>query len=135
MVFDEDPVLQTDFWMQAHGITMIFWGNCDLTDDDGKYQGQFNEWDVYITFPLKNFGPLSLGGELDYLNFPSSSGMGGASTSEISAWLSGSFIGSPNLQIYWDVWQYHGIYANVSFSHSFDLMMGNLSLSTALGWG
>ena len=135
LVFDEDPVLQPDFWMQAYGITMIFWGNMDLTDQDGEYLGQFNEWDTFIDFSLGSYGAMIFGGGLYYLNFPSSSGEEGPSTAEVSAWISGDITGSPALTIYWDIWQYHGIYANLNLSHGINFGPGNLSVSSSLGWG
>ena len=135
MVFDDKPVLQTDLWMQIHGISMVFWGNMSLTDESDDFEGQFNEWDVYISFPIKSIEFLTLGAEIDYLSFPSASGVQGASTAEVSAWLSGSVLTSPRLQIFWDVWQYHGLYCNFSLSHELKFGPGLLDLKTGLGWG
>jgi hypothetical protein len=135
LVFDENPVLQTDLWMWVHGVTMIFWGNCDLTDQDDDFEGQFNEWDVYITFPIKHFGSFQFGGELDYLSFPSSSGMEGAATSEISLWCDADLPGYPRLQVFWDIWAWHGIYANLNAYHSVTLGSNALLLSSGIGWG
>lgn len=135
LVFDEDPVLQMDVWTQARGLTLTFWGNMDLTDEEGNYQGQFNEWDTYIDFNIASWGPASFGGGLYYLNFPSSSGQEGSTTAELSAWIAGNVVGSPTLTLYWDIWQHHGIYANFSLWHGLDLGPGQLSMSTGLGWG
>jgi len=135
LVFDEKPVLQTDVWMEVDGISMVFWGNCDLTDEDNEFIAQYNEWDVYLSFPLKSYKYLTLGGEIDYLSFPSSSGFSGASTSEISGWVETNFPGSPRLQVFWDVWQWHGIYANFSVTHSLELGPGVLIFNGAAGWG
>ncbi len=135
MVFDEDPVMQTDLWMSVKNVTLVFWGNCDLTDTEGDFQGQYNEWDVYISFPLKSFGAVTLGGELDYLSFPSSSGMEGAVTSELSLWVTADAPFSPRLQIFRDIWAWHGVYANLSLNRSREIGPGTLSISSSLGYG
>ena len=134
LVFDEDLVLQPDIWLQGYGITMTFWGNMDLTDPDGNYEGQFNEWDTMIDFPLPGVGPVSFSGELWYGSFPNSSGQG-SSTAELLLWASGDLIGSPTIGVYWDIWQLHGIYVDMSLSHAAALGAGNLFLSTGMGWG
>jgi hypothetical protein len=133
--FDDKPVLQTDLWMEVHGISAVFWGNMSLTDESDEFEGQFNEWDVYISFPVKSVEYLTLGGEIDYLSFPSSSGAQGASTAEVSAWISGNILTSPKLQVFWDVWQYHGLYANLSLSHGIEFGPGLLNMCGGIGWG
>ncbi len=135
LVFDENPVLQTDLWMEVHGISMVFWGNVDLQDDEDDFDGRFNEWDVYITFPIKNFGPASVGGEIDYLSFPSSSWQNGFGTSEISTWIRADIFGSPTVQVFWDIWQYHGIYANLNISQMQSVGPGDIDVSAGIGWG
>jgi hypothetical protein len=135
IVFDEGPVMQTDLWMSVQGVTMVFWGNCDLTDEKGGFQGQYNEWDVFITFPLKSFGPIAAGVELDYLSFPSPSGMEGAVTSEVSVWFTADAVVSPKLQIFRDIWAWHGVYGNLILNHARQIGPGALSLWSAIGYG
>lgn len=134
MVWDEDPVLQPDLWMNVGRLTMTFWGNMDLTDPDGGFEGQFNEWDAYIDVNLGARGPLVFGAGLYYMNFLESSGLG-LSTTELGASASANVIGRPTLALFWDIWHYHGVYANVGLSH--DIVMGPSALSLAIssGWG
>lgn len=133
--FDDKPVLQADLWVEVHGISMVFWGNMSLTDGDDEFEGQFNEWDVYISFPVESTEYLKFGGEIDYLSFPTSSGVAGVNTAEVSAWISAKIQTSPRIQIFWDVWQYHGIYAQISLSHELAFGPGQLTLDGGLGWG
>jgi hypothetical protein len=135
MVFDDKPVLQADLWMEAHGISMVFWGNMSLIDETDDFEGQFNEWDVYIAFPIKSIESLTFGAEIDYLSFPSASGTQGASTAEVSGWISGNVAATPRLQVFWDIWQYHGLYANLSLSHELEIGSGLLNMEGGLGWG
>jgi len=135
MIFDEKPVLQPDIWMSVHGVSMCFWGNMSLTDNDDEFEGQFNEWDVYITFPLKTFGPVSLSGELDYLSFPSPSWTAGAGTAELAGHANLDVIGSPTMSLFWDVWQFHGLYGRLNLSQALDFTAGVMDISGDLGWG
>ncbi|MCX6640610.1 MAG: hypothetical protein NTW14_09035 [bacterium] len=134
LIFDADPVLQPDVWLQSHGLKMTFWGSMDLTDEDKKFQGQFNEWDTYLDFAGLSWKKLSWGGGVAYESFPDAAG-NGTSTAEISTWLSGDVPGEPTLSVYWDIWQLHGVYVNGSLSHSLELGPGELGVSTAAGWG
>jgi hypothetical protein len=134
MVWDEDPVLQPDLWMTVGRLTMTFWGSMDLTDAGGDFEGQFNEWDGYIDVDLGARGPLSFGAGMYYMNFLGSSGFG-SSTAELGASTSADVIGNPTLRAYWDIWQYHGVYANMSLSHDVALGPSALSLSASAGWG
>jgi hypothetical protein len=134
MVWDEEPVLQPDLWMTVGRLTMTFWGSMDLTDSGGDFEGQFNEWDGYIDVDLGALGPLTFGSGLSYLNFFAPSGVG-SSTTEISASAIVNIIGNPTLTAYWDIWQYHGVYANMSLSHDIAVGPSALSLSLSAGWG
>ncbi|TKJ39065.1 hypothetical protein CEE37_11620 [candidate division LCP-89 bacterium B3_LCP] len=134
IVFDENPVLQPDIWMETHGISMTFWGSYDLTDENGKHPGNFHEWDVFLDFYLGNYKTFSFGGEFFYGSFPTSSGLG-SSTAEIAAWVTGDIFTSPTLMIYWDIWQLHGVYADFCLSEDITVGPGNLFLSSSLGWG
>ncbi len=135
LVFDPDPVLQTDVWMQVRGITLTFWGNLDLTDADGQFSGQFNEWDTFLETAFCNCGGLTLGGGLYYNSFPGSSGWG-SSTAEIGGWVSGSSLpAAPTVAAFWDVWQLHGVYANLSLSQTLPAGPGTFCFTTSTGWG
>lgn len=134
LVYDQDPVLQPDIWMSAGRVTLCFWGSHDLTDEDGKYPGNYHEWDVFLDVILADLGLWSLTAELFYGSFPTSSGIG-SSTAEIGLFVTGHVSGSPMLQVYWDIWQLHGIYVNYSLSHAFSLGPGMLSGYASLGWG
>lgn len=134
LVWDEDPVLQPDLWMSVARFTMTFWGSMDLTNADGDFEGQFNEWDGYIDVNLGSPGPLTFGVGIYYMNFLESSGVG-TSTAELSASASADVFGNPTLTLFWDIWQYHGIYANVGLSHDVALGPGDLSLSLSTGRG
>ena len=134
MVWDEDPVLQPDLWLIVGRLTMTVWGNMDLTDDDGDVEGQFNEWDGYIDVNLGARGPLSFGAGLYLMDFIEPSGVG-STTVELGASASADVIGNPTLAVYWDIWMYHGLYANMSLSHDVALGPSALSLSASAGWG
>ncbi len=134
LVFDEDPVLQTDFWMQYGRLTMTFWGNCDLTDEENDFLGQFNEWDTFINLDLGQRGPFLFGGGFYYNSFPASSGFG-SSTAEVEGCVAIDVPTSPTLHGYWDIWQLHGVYFSGDLSQGFDWGPGSLCASAHLGWG
>lgn len=131
LVYDEDPVLQPDIWISTGRVMLCFWGSHDLTDEGGKYPGNYHEWDVFLDVILADFGLWSLTGELFYGSFPTSSGIG-SSTAEIGLFINGNFT---SLQAYWDIWQLHGIYVNYNLSYAFNLGPGMLSGYVGLGWG
>jgi hypothetical protein len=131
LVYDEDPVLQPDIWMSVKGITLCFWGSYDLTGEDGKFPGDYHEWDVFIDAQLGQLGPWSITGELFYGSFPTSSGAG-SSTAEIGVIVSGNV---STLRFFWDIWQLHGVFIDYSVSHGVTLGRGILTGNATLGWG
>jgi len=134
IVYDEGAVLQPDFWIQARGITMTFWGSLDVKDENGDHLWQFNEWDTFLDVTMGGYGPVWFGGGLYYNSFPASSGEG-LSTAEVAAWASGDVAGSPTIIVYWDIWALHGVYVNFNLSQDVDIGPGNLALSAGVGWG
>jgi hypothetical protein len=131
LVYDEDPVMQPDIWMSTRGVTLCFWGSYDLTGEDGKFPGDYHEWDVFLDIELGRLGPWSITGELFYGSFPTSSGIG-SSTAEIGAIIRGNF---STIRFFWDIWQLHGVYVDYSVSHGVSLGRGILTGNATLGWG
>lgn len=134
MVWDEDPVLQPDLWMTVSRLTMTFWGNMDLTRSNGDFEGQFNEWDTFITADVYSGKIVEVGGGIYYNSFPTSSGSG-TSTAEVAGQLTVHVPGSPTIAAYWDIWQLHGVYLNFGFSQELQIGAGTLSTLAACGWG
>jgi len=128
----DDWVWQPGVSITYEGLTGGFWGNLDLTNEEGE-SGEFIEYDYYVDYSgqLTDVVGFSVGGI--YYYFP-----GGDATTELYWGFSFDVPASPAITVYHDIDEVDGTYAAVSVGHSFenpgDLPFG-VDLGATLGWG
>lgn len=128
----DDWVFQPGVSVTYQGLTGGFWGNLDLTDENGQC-GEFIEYDCYVDYSgqiTETIG-FSVGGI--YYDFPGAEG-----TTELYWGFNFDVPASPAITVYHDVDEVDGTYAAFSIGHSFedlgDLPFG-VDLGASLGWG
>jgi hypothetical protein len=136
----DDWVLQPGASIGYKGITASFWGNLDLTDENGN-KGEFSEIDLTLDYsgqvPGIDLVSYSLG-VINY-NFPAS---GADDTWEIYGGLGLDIPASPSVTVYHDVDEVQGTYVSFGIGHSFENLFKidsdtgvGLDLSASIGWG
>jgi hypothetical protein len=132
----DDWVLQPGASVGYKDLTASFWGNLDLTDENG-YKGQFSEVDLTLDYsgqvPVTDILSYSVG--VIYYDFPAS---GGADTWEIYWGLGLDVPASPSVTVYHDVDEVNGTYLSLGVGHSIknltELGLG-IDLGASIGWG
>jgi hypothetical protein len=128
----DDWVWQPGVSITYQGLTGGFWGNLDLTNEEGE-SGEFIEYDYYVDYSgqVTDVIGFSVGGI--YYYFP-----GGEATTELYWGFSFDVPASPAITFYHDVDEVDGTYAALSVGHSFEnpgeLPFG-VDLGANLGWG
>jgi hypothetical protein len=137
----DDWVLQPGAYVGYKGITASFWGNLDLTDENG-HQGEFSEIDLTLDYSGKVPGTDLVSYSLGVINYDFPVSGGSDDTWEIYWGFGLDVLASPSLTVYHDVDEVKGTYVSFGLGHSFenliklDLGVGlGLDLSASIGWG
>jgi uncharacterized protein (TIGR02001 family) len=129
----------TDDWVFQPGVSATyggwtggFWGNLDLTDENGE-SSEFIEYDWYVDYSgqVNDTIGYSVGGI--YYHFP-----GGEATTEIYAGLSLDVVANPSVTVYYDIDEVDGAYVAFGIGHTFEDLENlpfDIDLSANLGWG
>jgi uncharacterized protein (TIGR02001 family) len=129
----------TDGWVfqpgvsgSCYGATLGYWGNLDLTDDNGE-SGEFIEHDWYVDYYRQLTERIGVSVGAIYYVFPSA-----GETTELYWGLNFDVPAGPAITVYHDVDAIDGTYASLSVGHSVDppenLPFG-IDLGASLGWG
>ena len=132
----DDWVLQPGANVSYKGLTASFWGNLDLTDENGD-QGEFSEIDWTLDYSGQVPGVDVLSYSLGFINydFPAS---GADDTWEIYWGFGLDVMASPSVTVYHDVDEVDGTYVSFGIGHSFESLneLGlGVDLSASIGWG
>lgn len=133
----DDWVLQPGAYVSYKDITASFWGNLDLTDENG-YQGEFSEIDLTLDYSGQVPGVDLLSYSLGFINydFPVSGGVD--DTWEVYWGFGLDVPASPSVTVYHDVDEVNGTYLSFGIGHSIEnlteLGLG-VDLSASIGWG
>lgn len=133
----DDWVLQPGAYVSYNGLTASFWGNLDLTDENG-YQGEFSEIDLTLDYTgqVPDVDILSYSiGVINY-DFPVNSGFD--DTWEVYWGFGLDVVASPSVTVYHDVDDVQGTYVSFGVSHSIENLADSglgLDLGASLGWG
>ena len=133
----DDWVLQPGAYVSYSGLTASFWGNLDLTDENG-YKGEFSEIDLALDYSGQMPDVDILSYSLGFINydFPVSGGFD--DTWEVYWGFGLDVPASPSVTVYHDVDEAAGTYVSFGIGHSMenltDLGIG-VDLSASIGWG
>ena len=133
----DDRVLQPGAYVSYKGITASFWGNLDLTDENG-YEGEFSEIDLTLDYSGQVPGADFLSYSLGFINYDFPVNGGFDDTWEIYWGFGLDVPASPSVTVYHDVDEAAGTYVSFGIGHSMenltDLGLG-VDLSASIGWG
>ena len=133
----DDWVLQPGAYVSYSGLTASFWGNLDLTDENG-YQGEFSEIDLTLDYSGQVPGTDFLSYSLGFINYDFPVNGGADDTWEIYWGFGLDVPASPSVTVYHDVDEAAGTYVSFGIGHSIesliDLGLG-VDLSASIGWG
>ena len=136
----DDWVLQPGASIGYKGITASFWGNLDLTDENGN-QGEFSEIDLTLDYSGQVPGIDLVSYSLGVINydFPAS---GADDTWELYWGFGLDVPASPSVTVYHDVDEVDGTYVSFGVGHSFENLFEidsgvgvGLDLGASIGWG
>ena len=136
----DDWVLQPGASIGYKGITASFWGNLDLTDENGN-QGEFSEIDLTLDYSGQVPGIDLVSYSLGVINydFPAS---GADDTWELYWGFGLDVPASPSVTVYHDVDEVDGTYVSFGIGHSFENLFEidsgvgvGLDLGASIGWG
>lgn len=132
----DDWVLQPGAYISYKNFTASFWGNLDMTDENG-YQGEFSEIDLTLDYTAQVPGIDLLSYSLGFINyeFPAS---GADDTWELYWGFGLDVPASPTVTVYHDVDEVDGTYVSFGVSHSIENLAESglgLDLGATLGWG
>lgn len=132
----DDWVLQPGTYVSYKNVTASFWGNLDMTDENG-YKGEFSEIDLTLDYTAQVPGVDILSYSLGFINydFPASSA---DDTWELYWGFGLDVPASPSVTVYHDVDEVDGTYVSFGIGHSIenlnDLGFG-VDLGASIGWG
>lgn len=133
----DDWVLQPGAYVSYKGITASFWGNLDLTDENG-YEGEFSEIDLTLDYSGQVPGADFLSYSLGFINYDFPVNGGFDDTWELYWGFGLDVPASPSVTVYHDVDEVAGTYVSFGIGHSMenltDLGLG-VDLSASIGWG
>lgn len=133
----DDWVLQPGAYISHKGLTASFWGNLDLTDENG-YEGEFSEIDLTLDYSGQVPGIDLLSYSLGFINYDFPVNEGADDTWEIYWGFGLDVPASPSVTVYHDVDEVEGTYVSFGIGHSIenitDFGMG-VDLSASIGWG
>jgi hypothetical protein len=137
----DDWVLQPGVYASYKGVTASFWGNLDLTDENGN-QGEFSEIDLTLDYSGKVPGIDLVSYSLGVINYDFPFSGGADDTWEIYWGLGLDVPASPSVTVYHDVDEVNGTYVSFGIGHSFENLIEidsgvgvGLDLSASIGWG
>jgi hypothetical protein len=137
----DDWVLQPGAYVSYKDITTLFWGNLDLTDENG-YQGQFSEIDLTLDYSSQVPGIDFLGYSLGFIHYDFPIKGGADDTWEIYWGFGLDVPASPAVTVYHDVDEVPGTYVSFGVGHSFEnaIELGpdtglGVDLGASIGWG
>jgi hypothetical protein len=130
-------VLQPGAYVSYNDVTASFWGNLDMTDENGN-NGEFSEIDLTLDYSSQVPGVDMLSYSLGFINYDFPIHGGADPTWEIYWGFGLDVPASPTVTVYHDVDEVDGTYASFSIGHSIenlnDLGMG-VDLGASIGWG
>jgi len=133
----DDWVLQPGAYISYNNFTASFWGNLDLTDENG-YKGEFSEIDLTLDYSGQVPGADFLSYSLGFINYDFPVNGGFDDTWEIYWGFGLDVPASPSVTVYHDVDEAAGTYVSFGIGHSIenltDLGLG-VDLSASIGWG
>jgi hypothetical protein len=134
-------VLQPSAYAGYKGVTASFWGNLDLTDENG-HRGEFSEIDLTLDYSAKVPGTDLINYSLGVINYDFPVSGGADYTWEIYWGLGLDVPASPSVRVYHDVDEADGTYVSFGIGHSFENLIEldsavelGLDLSASIGWG
>jgi hypothetical protein len=137
----DDWVLQPGANVSYKGVTASFWGNLDLTDENGN-QGDFSEIDLTLDYSAKVPGTDLVSYSLGVINYDFPVSGGANNTWEIYGGFGLDVLASPSVTVYHDVDEVKGTYVSFGLEHSFENLIEldpgvgvGLDLSASIGWG
>jgi hypothetical protein len=130
-------VLQPGAYVSYNNITASFWGNLDMTDENGN-NGEFSEIDLTLDYTAQVPGIDILSYSLGFINYDFPINGGADDTWEIYWGFGLDVPASPTVTVYHDVDEVDGTYASFAIGHSIenlnDLGVG-VDLGASIGWG
>jgi len=133
----DDWVLQPGAYLSHKGITASFWGNLDLTDENG-YKGEFSEIDLTLDYSGQVPGVDFLSYSFGFINYDFPINGGSDDTWEIYWGFGLDVPVSPSVIVYHDVDEAEGTYVSFAIGHCIenlnDLGLG-VDLNASIGWG
>lgn len=138
----DDWVLQPGASVSYKDLTASFWGNLDLTDENG-YNGEFSEIDLTLDYSGQFPGIDIMGYSIGMINYDFPVKGGADDTTELYAGLSLDVPASPSVTFYRDVDEAEdGTYISVGVGHSFENVFElcpdtpvGVDIGATLGWG
>lgn len=133
----DDWVLQPGAYVNSNGFTASFWGNLDMTDENGN-SGQFSEIDLTLDYTSQVPGIDILSYSLGFINYDFPVNGGADDTWEIYWGFGLDVPASPSVTVYHDVDEVEGTYVSFGIGHSIenitDFGLG-VDLGASIGWG
>lgn len=138
----DDWVYQPGVAVSYGGLTASFWGNLDMTDENGS-NGEFSEIDLTLDYSGQFPGIDVLGYSVGMINYDFPVKGAADDTTEVYAGLSLDVPASPSITVYRDVDETRdGAYISVGVGHSFEKVFElgpetpvGMDLGATLGWG
>lgn len=137
----DDWVLQPGAYVGYKGITASFWGNLDLTDENG-YQGEFSEIDLTLDYSGQVPGNDLVSYSLGFINYDFPVSGGSDDTWEVYWGFGLDVLASPSVTVYHDIDEVEGTYVSFGIGHSFENLIEidsgkglGVDLGASIGWG
>ncbi|MHC4368821.1 MAG: hypothetical protein ACYSW8_14535, partial [Planctomycetota bacterium] len=138
----DDWVFQPGASATYGGLTASFWGNLDLTNENGS-EGEFSEIDLSLDYSGQFPGIDILGYSVGMINYDFPVTGGADDTTEVYVGLNADVPASPSVTYYRDVDEVKdGTYISVGVGYSFENVFElgpdtpvGVDLSASLGWG
>jgi hypothetical protein len=137
----DDWVLQPGVSVGYKNITASFWGNLDMTDENG-HNGEFSEIDLTLDYSAQVPGVDILSYSLGFINYDFPINGGADDTWEIYWGFGLDVPASPSVTVYHDVDEVTGTYVSFGIGHSFENVVElapetwlGVDLGASIGWG
>ncbi len=138
----DDWVFQPGVGVSYGGLSASFWGNLDMTDENGS-NGEFSEIDLTLDYSGQFPGIDILGYSVGMINYDFPVNGAADDTTELYAGLSVDVPASPSVTVYRDVDETKdGAYISVGVGHSFEKVFElgpdtpvGMDIGATLGWG
>ncbi|MCP4601632.1 MAG: hypothetical protein GY847_14155 [Proteobacteria bacterium] len=138
----DDWVFQPGVSAAYGGLTASFWGNLDMTDENGS-NGEFSEIDLTLDYSGQFPGIDILGYSLGMINYDFPVNGSADDTTEVYAGINLDVPASPSVTFYRDVDETKdGAYISLGVGHSFEKVFElgpdtpvGMEIGATLGWG